>query len=79
RPNVWLLKVEACISVSNVTSKAMRFGDLVVALPNKVAFQVYDGLSNPPAAAPYDALKADILEGTAISERKRLQLLLSAK
>ncbi|KAG0411257.1 hypothetical protein HPB47_011609 [Ixodes persulcatus] len=41
-----------------------RFGHLVAALPNEVALEVYDALSNPPTAAPYDALKGAILEPT---------------
>ncbi|KAG0423186.1 hypothetical protein HPB47_001024 [Ixodes persulcatus] len=61
---IWFLQVEGRFGVSNVTSQTTRFGHLVAALPNEVALEVHDILSNPPTAAPYDTLKAAILERT---------------
>lgn len=78
-PEIWFLQVEARFSVSNVTSQTTHFSHLVAALPNEVALEVYDLLSNPPTTAPYDALKAAIIERTTVSERKRLQQLLATE
>ncbi|CAN7937942.1 unnamed protein product, partial [Ixodes hexagonus] len=78
-PEVWFLQAEGSFRLANITSQEVRFSHIQASLPCEIALEVYDILSRPPAANPYDALKAAILERTMLSERKRLQQLVSAE
>ncbi|KAH6937584.1 hypothetical protein HPB50_001864 [Hyalomma asiaticum] len=51
---------------------------LLGALPHDLALELCDILSAPLSQTPYDTLKKAILERTAVSERRRLQMLLSS-
>ncbi|XP_064462352.1 uncharacterized protein LOC135372820 [Ornithodoros turicata] len=76
---VWFLQVECQFALSGITSQLAKFRHVVSVLPQEVAAQLIDVLTAPPAANPYDALKAALLERTTTSERKRFQELLSAE
>ncbi|XP_037515443.1 uncharacterized protein LOC119391865 [Rhipicephalus sanguineus] len=76
-PDIWFAQVEARFQVSNVTSQQAKYGHLHGALPHNLALELCDILSAPLSQTPYDTLKKAILERTAISERRRLQMLLS--
>ncbi|XP_064458869.1 uncharacterized protein LOC135369138 [Ornithodoros turicata] len=78
-PTVWFLQVECQFALSGITSQLAKFRHAVSVLPQEVAAQLIDVLTAPPAANPYDALKAALLERTTASERKRFQELLSAE
>ncbi|XP_064482905.1 uncharacterized protein LOC135395741 [Ornithodoros turicata] len=78
-PTVWFLQVECQFALSGITSQLAKFRHVVSVLPQEVAAQLIDVLTAPPAANPYDALKAALLERTTASERKRFQELLSAE
>ncbi|XP_064468689.1 uncharacterized protein LOC135382952 [Ornithodoros turicata] len=78
-PTVWFLLVECQFALSGITSQLAKFRHVVSVLPQEVAAQLIDVLTAPPAANPYDALKAALLERTTASERKRFQELLSAE
>ncbi|XP_037515832.1 uncharacterized protein LOC119393080 [Rhipicephalus sanguineus] len=79
-PTVWFLQVESQFHISRVTSQLQKFHDVVSALPPAAAEEVSDipvsFRTNLPAA-PYDELKAALLDRTAASERTRIQQLLS--
>ncbi|CAN8022129.1 unnamed protein product, partial [Ixodes persulcatus] len=78
-PEVWFLQVEGSFQLANITSEEVRFSHAQASLPCEVALEVYDILARPPATNPYDSLKTAILELTMLSERKRLQQLVSAE
>lgn len=78
-PTVWFLQVECQFELAHITTQVTKFRHVVSVLPQDIAAQVVDILSAPPANAPFDALKAAILERTTASERKRLQQLLTAE
>ncbi|KAH7945590.1 hypothetical protein HPB49_013233 [Dermacentor silvarum] len=77
-PDISFIRVEARFLVSNATSQQARYSYLLGALPNDIATEVCNILTSPPNQTPYDTLKKAILERAAISERKRLQVLLSS-
>lgn len=78
-PTVWFIQVECQFALGRITSQLTKFQHVVSALPQEIAAQLLDVLAAPPAANPYDALKAAVLQRTTASERKRFQELLSAE
>ncbi|XP_064463309.1 uncharacterized protein LOC135374241 [Ornithodoros turicata] len=77
-PTVWFLQVECQFSLASVTNQLTKFRHVVCVFPPDVAAQIADVLG-ALAVAPYDALKAAILDRTTASERKRIHQLLIAK
>lgn len=78
-PAVWFSQVECQFHLAGITSQTTRYFHVAAVLPPEVASEVTDILCAPLSAAPYDRLKAALIERTTASERKRLQQLLSAE
>lgn len=78
-PAVWFYQVESQFPLAGITSQLTKYRHVLSVLPQEIAAEVIDILSSPPAEAPYDTLKAAILDRTVASERARLQQLLSAE
>lgn len=82
RPTTWFLQAEAQFQLARITSQETKFLHVVGALTPTAVEEISDILAsfnhNRPAA-PYDQLKAALLERTAASERTRIQQLLSSE
>ncbi|CAN7981259.1 unnamed protein product, partial [Ixodes pacificus] len=78
-PRVWLLQAESQFHLAGVTTQGRKYHHVVSALSPAAADEVYDVLANPAAATPYDQLKNALLQRTDVSERSRVQQLLSAE
>ncbi|XP_064475642.1 uncharacterized protein LOC135389536 [Ornithodoros turicata] len=78
-PAVWFSQVECQFRLANITSQATRYFHVAFAVPSDVDCDVADILCAPLSATPYEDLKAAISARTTLSERKRLQQLLSAE
>jgi hypothetical protein len=78
-PLVWFAQVEAQFATRNVTSSRTRFEYVVASLSNEFATEVRDVILNPPAEDTYDILKQRLIQRTAASEQRRLQMLFTAE
>ncbi|XP_064480382.1 uncharacterized protein LOC135393943 [Ornithodoros turicata] len=75
---LWFAQIERQFDARRVTSHAARFGHVVSALPMDATAEIRDIILRPPAEAPYDTLKRELLART-LSTHRRLQQLLSAE
>ena len=78
-PQVWFAQVEAQFATRNITSQRTKFDHVVAALAPEFATEVRDLLLQPPADAPYDVLRTQLIKRTAASEQRRLQQLFTAE
>ncbi len=78
-PTVWFAQVEAQFSTRGVTSQKTRFDYVIASLSPEFAVEIRDLLIRPPADAPYDTLKAELVKWTAASEQRKLQQLISGE
>nr|VZI05896.1 unnamed protein product [Spirometra erinaceieuropaei] len=67
---------ESAFYSANVTKELAKYHKLVEVLPASVISQVQSLLANPPADAPYSALKAEILRLNSVSDRQRYHQLI---
>nr|VZI23685.1 unnamed protein product [Spirometra erinaceieuropaei] len=70
------LPVESVFYSADVTKELAKYHKLVEALHVSVISQVQSLLPNPPADAPYSALKAEILRLNSVSDRQRYHQLI---
>ncbi|CAN8017729.1 unnamed protein product, partial [Ixodes persulcatus] len=78
-PRVWFLQAESQFHLAGVTTQGRKYHHVVSALSPAAADEVYAVLTNPSPATPYDQLKNALLQRTEVSERSRVQQLLSAE
>lgn len=78
-PQIWFAQVEAQFGTRNITSQKTRFEYVVASLSPEFAQEVRDLILKPPDATPYDTLKKALVERTAASEQRRLQLLFNSE
>ncbi|XP_064467981.1 uncharacterized protein LOC135378810 [Ornithodoros turicata] len=78
-PFIWFQQVEAQFLLPGITNQLTQYRHIVASLPPEIAIDVSDVISGPPGTTPYDRLKAAVLQRTTLSERKRLQQLLTAE
>ena len=78
-PAVWFLQVEAQFSLKGIMQQRTRFDHVITVLAPEVATEVRDLILNPPDDAPYDFLKAALINCTEASEQRKLQQLLTAE
>ncbi|XP_064487734.1 uncharacterized protein LOC135399926 [Ornithodoros turicata] len=78
-PELWFAQVERQFDARHITAQTSRFGHAVSALPVEIAAEIRDLILSSPAQAPYDTLKRELLDRTALSIHRRLQQLLGAE
>ncbi|BHF59506.1 hypothetical protein SprV_0100246500 [Sparganum proliferum] len=74
-PELYFIRTESAFYSANIT-KLSKYHKLVEVLPANIISQVQPLLVNPPADAPYSALKAEILRLNAVSDRQRYHQLI---
>ncbi|BHF75335.1 hypothetical protein SprV_0501843100 [Sparganum proliferum] len=70
-PELYFIRIESAFYSANITKELLKYHKLVEVLPANIISQVQPLLVNPPADAPYSALKAEILRLNAVSDRQR--------
>ena len=76
---VWFAQIEAQFATRNITNQQTRFNYVVAALSNEYAMEIRDIILNLPQEDAYSTLKDLLIKRTTVSERKSLQLLLTAE
>ena len=66
-PQVWFAQVEAQFATRGITVQKTRFDYIVASLAPEFAIEVRDLVLSPPAEHPYDTLKEQPIERTAMS------------
>ena len=78
-PPLWFAQVEAQFLLRGISAQKTKFDHVVASLAPEVATEVRDLILNPPDAQPYDELRKQLIRRTSLSERRRLQQLLSSR
>nr|VZI35993.1 unnamed protein product [Spirometra erinaceieuropaei] len=72
----YFIRIESAFYSANITKELSKYYKLVEVLPANIISKVQPLLVNPPADAPYSALKAEILRLNAVSDRQRYHQLI---
>nr|VZH96772.1 unnamed protein product [Spirometra erinaceieuropaei] len=75
-PELYFIRINSAFYSANVTKELAKYHKLVEVLPASIISQVPSLLANPPADAPYSALKAEILRLNPVSDRQRYHQLI---
>ena len=78
-PSLWFAQVEAQIQARGISVERTRFDYVVASLSPEVATEVRDLILNPPTSRPYTELCTELIQRTAVSQRRQLQKLLSGE
>ncbi|XP_065197668.1 uncharacterized protein LOC135828856 [Sycon ciliatum] len=76
-PQVWFGVVESLFRTRNISRQSTKFHHVISSLSADFATEVRDLILNPPEDAPFDQLKARLIQRTQLSEQRRIRLLLS--
>ena len=78
-PQVWFVQVEAQFTTRGITQQRTKFDYIITSLTPEYATEVRDLILQPPAEAPYDTLKHQLIQRMAASVQRRLQQLFNAE
>ena len=72
-PEVWFQQVKAQFRMRHVTVQRTKFDHVVASLSPDFATEVRDLIIQPPADAPNDSLREQLIKRTTASEQRKLQ------
>ena len=75
-PRLWFAQIEAGFHTKNVTTQKHKFSYIVPLLPASVALEVQDIIFDPPATAPYDKIKEEVIKRISKSEDQKFEQLM---
>lgn len=75
----WFTFAESSFNLRGITASRTKFDYVVTSLPCELITEISDVLSSPDESNPYGHLKRTLLARTTVSERERLQQLLSTE
>lgn len=77
KPVIWFAQVEAQFQIANIVGDTTKYNYVVGHLDQRMAGEVEDLITNPPAERKYDKLKDALIQRLSISQEKRVRQLLS--
>ena len=78
-PELWFTQVENQFQARGIVADDTKYWHVSSSLSPDVALEVWDIIGSPPAVNKYQALKDALIARTAISERDKIQQLLSTE
>lgn len=76
KPKIWFAMAEAQFEIANITQDATKYGHVLSMLDARLADQVEDIISNPPARDKYEYLKTELIKRFSTSREHRVKQLL---
>ena len=76
-PVLWFRQIELALNGHNIRSELRRYEMVASLLPDEVADEVRDLILEPPADDPYATLKQAVIKRFSVSDRVRMQKLMS--
>lgn len=77
KPAIWFAQVEAQFEIANIVGDTTKYNYIVGHLDQRMAGEVEDLITNPPAEEKYIKLKDALIQRLSISQEKRVRQLLS--
>ncbi|CAB0033515.1 unnamed protein product [Trichogramma brassicae] len=77
RPSLWFAQADSQFTLSDITSEVTKFRYVVFQLDARIALEVEDVITSPPAVTPYTFLRAKLIERLSASEEQRVRQLIS--
>lgn len=77
KPAVWFAQIEAQFEIANIVTDSTKYNYVIGNLDQRVAGEVEDIITNPPAEGRYEKLKDALIQRLSISQEKRVCQLLS--
>uniref|UniRef100_A0ABD2XPF2 Reverse transcriptase domain-containing protein n=1 Tax=Trichogramma kaykai TaxID=54128 RepID=A0ABD2XPF2_9HYME len=77
RPSLWFAQADSQFILSDITVESTKFHYVVSQLDARVALEVEDIITNPPAVNPYTFLRLKLIERLSASEEQRVRQLIS--
>lgn len=77
RPSLWFVQAESQFIISDIRNEVTKFHYIVSQLDARVAAEVEDIISHPPAVNPYTFLREKLILRLSASEEKRVRQLIS--
>uniref|UniRef100_A0ABD2XQ40 DUF7041 domain-containing protein n=1 Tax=Trichogramma kaykai TaxID=54128 RepID=A0ABD2XQ40_9HYME len=77
RPSLWFAQADSHFILSDITVESTKFHYVVSQLDARVALEVEDIITNPPAVNPYTFLRLKLIERLSASEEQRVRQLIS--
>lgn len=77
KPAVWFAQVEAQFQIANIVGDTTKYNYVVGHLDQRLAGEVEDLITNPPAEGKYEKLKELLIQRLSVSQEKRVRQLLS--
>ena len=78
-PSLWFAQVEAQFQTRGISVERTKFDYVVASLSPEIATEVRDLILSPPTSGPYTELRTELIQRTAVSQRRQLQQLLSGE
>ncbi|VDQ02950.1 unnamed protein product [Trichobilharzia regenti] len=76
-PYLWFTRLEHYFLANHITSQTTKFDYASSILPDEIAEQVREMLTNPDSGTPYDVLKQKVIEIASLSDHKAIDQFLS--
>ncbi|CAB0030693.1 unnamed protein product [Trichogramma brassicae] len=77
RPSLWFAQADSQFILSDIISEVTKFHYVVSQLDARIALEVEDVITSPPAVTPYTFLRAKLIERLSASEEQRVRQLIS--
>lgn len=77
RPSLWFAQADSQFTISDISTEVTKFHYVVSQLDARIAAEVEDIITNPPALNPYTFLRQKLIERLSSSEEQRVRQLIS--